>query len=286
MSATPASPIHVVAGALVDERGRVLIAQRPEGKAHAGRWEFPGGKKLAHETPRDALNRELLEEIGVQVARARPLMTVTHRYSADSPAVLIDCWVVEQWRGEISSLDGQQLRWCERDELATADILEADRPIVVALRLPGMLVRVDDPETLARRLPGPRGRERAAWIVPALPRDERVVERLRAHGDHVYLLDPADDASAMAVNGTVTLLRDVARSSAAGRLHGRVVDSAGAARAAATAGADFLLVPDRALPTDELAGIASVGLPFYVNVAVPAGADAIPATGKLWWKTD
>lgn len=248
----------------------MLIAQRPVGKAFAGRWEFPGGKKLAHETPRDALNRELLEELGVQVARARPLMVVTHRYSVDAPAVLIDCWIVEQWRGEPASLDGQQLRWCEREELATADILEADRPLVTALRLPGTFVRVDDPETLSQRLPGPRGRDRAAWIVPALPRDARLVARLRDHGDHVFVLD-ADGISLLAAE-------------AAAPLRGRVVRSAVEARAAADAGTDFLLVPERSLSSTEMRGIAAAQLPYFVNVAMPAVADEVAPTGKLWWK--
>lgn len=275
---------YVVAGALVDPRGRVLIAQRPPGKALAGRWEFPGGKKLAHETPRDALNRELLEELGIQVSRARPLLVVRHRYAPDAPPVLIDCWVVEQWRGEIAALDGQQLRWCERDELSDADILEADRPIVTALRLPGTFVRVDDPETLVERIPGARGRERAAWLVPALPRDASVVRRLREHGDHLYVLDP--HAPPEGGNGRVYSPSHAAAAQPAGarELLGRVVHSAAQARQAAAAGVDFVLVPDRGLAPDEMAGIADAGLPWYVNVVAPARPDALPATGKLWWK--
>jgi mutator protein MutT len=277
------TPTYVVAGALLDPRGRVLIAQRPPGKALAGRWEFPGGKKLPHETPRDALNRELLEELGIQVSRARPLLVVRHRYSADAPPVLIDCWVVEQWRGEVVPLDGQQLRWCEREELPDADILEADRPIVTALRLPGTFVRVDDPETLVERIPGARGRDRAAWIVPALPHDASVVRRLREHGDHLYVLDP--HAPPEGGNGRVySTPRPAAGRAGPRELLGRIVHTATEARAAATAGADFLLVPDRSLAADEMAGIADTGLPWYVNLVAPARADAVPATGKLWWK--
>jgi 8-oxo-dGTP diphosphatase len=281
---TSETPTYVVAGALLDPRGRVLIAQRPPGKALAGRWEFPGGKKLAHETPRDALNRELLEELGIQVSRARQLLVVRHRYAPDVPPVLIDCWVVEQWRGQVAPLDGQQLRWCERDELAEADILEADRPIVTALRLPATFVRVDDPDTLVERIPGARGRERAAWIVPALPRDAGVVRRLREHGDHLYVLDP--HAPPAGANGRVHSTPHVGVPHARdGReLAGCLVHTAAQARAAAAAGADFLLVPERDVAAAESAGIAAVGLPWYVNVATPARTDAVPATGKLWWK--
>lgn len=284
MTATGASdaPLHVVAGALVDGSGRVLIAERPAGKAFAGRWEFPGGKKLPHETPRDALNRELLEELGIQVARARPLISVTHRYAPGERAVLIDCWRVDQWRGEIASLDGQRLRWCEREELPRADILEADRPIVTALRLPGGFFRVDDPDALAARIPGPRGRERAAWIVSAPPRDAKVVARLRAFGDHVYLLDPAGPPDG--VDGRVLSSPPAARSAADDGLVGVLVGSAQEARAAAAAGADFLLVPDRAVAEAEDPALAGVGLPYYVNVAQAATGGASAATGTLWWK--
>jgi mutator protein MutT len=277
------TPIYVVAGALVDGRGRVLIAQRPEGKALAGRWEFPGGKKLAHETPRDALNRELLEEIGIQVARARPLIEVRHRYSPDAPPVLIDCWLVEQWRGEIASLDGQALRWCEREALPDADILEADRAIVTALRLPPTFVRVDDPDSLEQRIPTARGRERAAWIVPAMPRDPSITRRLRDHGDHVYVLDP--QALPEGASGRIHSGRHLEWRVAGSReLAGQVVHSGAQAHAAVADGVDFLLVPDRALPDEEMAVIAGCGLPYYVNVAAPAGPEALPATGKLWWK--
>jgi 8-oxo-dGTP diphosphatase len=278
------TPTYVVAGALIDPRGRVLIAQRPPGKALAGRWEFPGGKRLPHETPRDALNRELLEELGIQVSGARHLLAVRHRYSPDVPPVLIDCWLVEQWRGEVAALDGQQLRWCERDELADADILEADRPIVTALRLPGTFVRVADPDALVERIPGARGRERAAWLVPSLPNDASVVRRLREHGDHLYVLDP--HAPPAGGNGRVYSTPRTAATHAAsgGELVGRIVHAAAEAREAAFAGADFLLVPDRGLAPAEMAGIADAGLPWYVNVAVPARADTAPATGKLWWK--
>lgn len=285
-------PVHVVAGALIDPRGRVLIAQRPPGKAHAGRWEFPGGKKLAFETPRDALNRELLEELGIQVAGARPLLAVTHRYAADSPPVLIDCWTVEAWRGEIAALDGQALRWCERDQLAHADILEADRPIVTALRLPATFVREDEPAKLARRVPGPRGRERVAWLVPALP-EPALAQRLRAHGDAFFLLDVAAGsavgepaAASGAANGDALQSPPGGPVAPVAPLRGRVIESAAQAHAARSAGADFLLVPDRSFPDAELAAVAAVGLPFYLNLALAAATrtrPAIAATGRLWW---
>lgn len=133
--------IHVVAGAVTDGRGRVLIAQRPAGKHLAGRWEFPGGKLEPGETRVQGLARELREELGIEIVGSpRPLMRVRHAYPFG--AVLIDMWVVSRYRGEPTGLDGQQLRWCSQHELATARLLPADRPIVKVLRLPERLRRI------------------------------------------------------------------------------------------------------------------------------------------------
>jgi mutator protein MutT len=135
--------IHVAAGVLVDRRGRVLIAQRPPGKHLAGRWEFPGGKLEPGESAREGLRRELEEEIGVAIEQPRPLLRLRHRY--DYGQVLLDVWVVRRYRGEPRGLDGQALRWCPRAELADADLLPADRPIMNALWLPERLTRCASP---------------------------------------------------------------------------------------------------------------------------------------------
>lgn len=125
------SEISVVAGALYDAQGRILIAQRPAGKALAGRWEFPGGKVHDGEAPLAALVRELHEELGVAVHRAERLM----RYTVEYPERLItlDMWIVGAWSGSPRGLDGQALKWVEPAKLGDEDILEADQPIVAAL---------------------------------------------------------------------------------------------------------------------------------------------------------
>jgi mutator protein MutT len=126
--------VHVAVAVVIDRRGRVLIAERPPGKHLAGAWEFPGGKIEPGETPRQGLARELEEEIGIIIEHPRPLMRLRHVYPTG--AVLLDVWVVRRYRGEPRSLDGQRLRWCDREALRNAELLPADRPIVAALRLP------------------------------------------------------------------------------------------------------------------------------------------------------
>ncbi len=123
--------ILVVAAALYDAAGRVLIAQRPPGKHMAGRWEFPGGKVRAGEAERDALGRELAEELGIEVHAAEPLMRLTHAYA--DREVELSLWIVERYRGEPAALDGQALKWVAPSQLPREDILEADRPFVAAL---------------------------------------------------------------------------------------------------------------------------------------------------------
>jgi 8-oxo-dGTP diphosphatase len=124
--------IHVVAGALFDEQGRILIAQRPPGKHMEGGWEFPGGKVEAGEQPLDGLKRELREEIGVEVLDAEPLIAYEHEYP--HRRVLLDLWLVSLYTGEPSSLEGQPLQWVLVDELEAVGLLEADRPMIPALR--------------------------------------------------------------------------------------------------------------------------------------------------------
>ena len=121
----------VVAAAIFDAAGKVLIAERPSGKHMAGRWEFPGGKVAAGESERAALSRELEEELGIQVTGASSLMRLTHRYPDRD--VELSLWVVESYQGEPRPLDGQRLKWVERSQLGREDILEADRPFVAAL---------------------------------------------------------------------------------------------------------------------------------------------------------
>jgi 8-oxo-dGTP diphosphatase len=124
--------IRVVAAALYDGAGRVLIAQRPVGKHMAGRWEFPGGKIAPGESEEQALARELEEELGVQFRGGRPLMALDHEY--DDYRVELAMWVVDGYDGDPRGLDGQSLKWVEPAVLLEEDMLDADRPFIEALQ--------------------------------------------------------------------------------------------------------------------------------------------------------
>jgi 8-oxo-dGTP diphosphatase len=124
--------IRVVAAALYDNDGRVLIAQRPPGRHMAGRWEFPGGKIDDGESEQAALSRELSEELGITVGSAHPLLTIRHDYVDRSVELVM--WIVEDYVGEPRSLDGQQLKWVPPARLLEEDVLEADRPFIEALQ--------------------------------------------------------------------------------------------------------------------------------------------------------
>jgi len=132
--------IHVVAGAVIDATGRVLIAQRPPGKHLAGGWEFPGGKLELGEARATGLARELREELGIAIRNPRPLIRVYHTYPYGE--VLIDMWVVKSYSGSPRGLDGQALEWLSQENLEKAELLPADGPIVRALRLPERLTHL------------------------------------------------------------------------------------------------------------------------------------------------
>jgi 8-oxo-dGTP diphosphatase len=121
----------VVAGALFNASGCVLIAQRPRGKHMAGGWEFPGGKLESGEDRFAGLRRELIEELGVEVVRAEPLIAYEHRFA--DRVVFLDLWWIEEYLGVPKSLDTQALRWVPLADLEKAGLLEADRPMIPVL---------------------------------------------------------------------------------------------------------------------------------------------------------
>ena len=129
-----ARALHIAVGVLRRNDGQVLIAQRQAGKPGAGQWEFPGGKRDPGETLRQALDRELHEELGVAVQAATPLIRLRHQYP--DRHVLLDTWRVDAWQGDPVGCEGQPVRWVPVEALPTIGLLAADAPIVQALQLP------------------------------------------------------------------------------------------------------------------------------------------------------
>lgn len=127
------SSVLVSACALVDVDGRVLIAQRPQGKAMAGLWEFPGGKVEAGETPEASLVRELKEELGIDTAASclAPLTFVSHAY--DDFHIVMLLFVCRQWKGTPHGHEGQALKWVQPVNLTQYPMPKADIPLIPAL---------------------------------------------------------------------------------------------------------------------------------------------------------
>ncbi len=122
--------VLVAAVALVDADGRVLIAKRPEGKAMAGMWEFPGGKVETGERPELALIRELKEELGIDVTEAclAPLTFASHAY--EKFHLLMPLYVCRRWKGMVSALEGQELKWVKPNRLREHPMPPADLPLI------------------------------------------------------------------------------------------------------------------------------------------------------------
>jgi 8-oxo-dGTP diphosphatase len=123
---------HVAAGILRDAAGLVLITERLCDGPYNGLWEFPGGKIRNGETPGDALWRELHEELGIDAVSLEPFMRLSHTYPDRS--VELEFFLVNEWRGEPSGLEGQRIRWVPITELDIDELLPADGPLVAALQ--------------------------------------------------------------------------------------------------------------------------------------------------------
>ncbi|MCB9957020.1 MAG: (deoxy)nucleoside triphosphate pyrophosphohydrolase [Rhodospirillaceae bacterium] len=126
--------VLVVAVALVDADGRVLLARRPPGKAMAGLWEFPGGKVGEGETPEAALIRELREELGIDTEESclAPLTFASHAY--DGFHLLMPLYVCRTWRGTPHPHEGQELAWVRAPALRDYPMPPADKPLIPVLR--------------------------------------------------------------------------------------------------------------------------------------------------------
>jgi 8-oxo-dGTP diphosphatase len=143
----------VAVGVIRDQQDRFLIARRPDHLHQGGLWEFPGGKVASGESVEDALGRELHEELGITVSRARRLIGVQHDYG--DKRVHLDVWLVEAFTGRAHGREGQPICWVPRAELIDYSFPDANRAILNCLRLPTRYLvtgAFDDLRDLQRRL--------------------------------------------------------------------------------------------------------------------------------------
>ncbi|WOI52457.1 (deoxy)nucleoside triphosphate pyrophosphohydrolase [Parvularcula sp. LCG005] len=124
----------VSAVALIDQDGRVLMATRPEGRHHAGLWEFPGGKVEDGETPEAALVRELEEELGIRTQESclGPFSFGTE--ARENNSLLMTVFLCRKWQGIPMAKEGQTLKWVRPEQLIGLDMPPVDRPIAAQLR--------------------------------------------------------------------------------------------------------------------------------------------------------
>lgn len=135
--------LHVVAAAIIDGCGNVLIARRPPHLHQGDLWEFPGGKVEQGESSRTALSRELEEELGIHVVSARPLVRVPYRYP--DRAVFLDVWLVDGFTGQPHGREGQPIRWVSQEYLSGYSFPAANSRIITALSLPDRYLITPEP---------------------------------------------------------------------------------------------------------------------------------------------
>ena len=264
--------IEVVAAVLQRDDGSFLLAQRPSNKVYAGYWEFPGGKLERDESPLAALERELHEELGIDVQRAYPW--ITRDYDYEHAAVRLRFYRVTDWHGELHGRENQRFEWQRIDALTVSPLLPANGPILRALALPTVYgisnaaaVGVD---AFLRNLED------------ALGRGLRLVQiREKALADNA-LLDLASRAAALAhAHGAALLLNGpptLARRAGADGVHltaAKLMDS--------RSRPDCELVGASCHDERELAHAAALGLDFVV--VGPVGQTASHAGAPvLGWK--
>jgi len=193
--------VEVAAAVIERPDGAFLMASRPPGKVYAGWWEFPGGKVEPGESARQALDRELREELGIEVEQAWPWLN--RAYSYPHADVMLRFFRVTRWRGEPHPHEGQLFDWTHADAPTVTPILPANGPILKGLRLP-LEYAISDaaklgPETFLKRLEQrlASGLKLVQWREKGAPADllEQVAARCKAAGAVLMCNGDADLAA-------------------------------------------------------------------------------------------
>lgn len=137
--------IDVSVGIIINKSGQVLLSKRSKHVHQGNLWEFPGGKQISGEDSKSALFREIFEELGLQVLKARPFIKLHHSYP-EQPTTL-NVWLVTEWEGIPHSKEGQPVKWVDKEKLSKFDFPPANKTIISALQLPQLYLIS----------PGPRG---------------------------------------------------------------------------------------------------------------------------------
>lgn len=269
LAADAAKVIEVAAAVIENPDGTFLMARRPQGKAYAGWWEFPGGKVEAGETARHALDRELREELGIEVIAAWPWLKRAFVYP--HAHVMLRFFRVSAWRGIPHPHEGQVLAWCHARAPEVEPILPANGPILKALRLP-LEYAISDAEKLGvetflerleRRLAGGLRlvQLREKFLAPEAFRAfaGEVAARCRAHGADLMLNADADLAATLGCGlhlNSSQLMRLEARPDVA--LLGASCHGPEELARAAALGVDFVVLSP-VLPTPSHPGAETIG---------------------------
>jgi len=254
----------VVAAAVSDDSGRLLIARRPADTHQGGKWEFPGGKVEEGETPLDALARELHEELGIRARTFDPLITVLHDYP--DQRVRLEVWRVVSFDGAATGLEGQEVRWVTTKDLRAYEFPDANLPVLAALGLPDRYLITPDPEGDAdeflRKLKRALGRGVSLIQFRATNREQAEYEALAVEvvqicrSANARLLLNANPARALALGADGVhlnarrLQQYRTRPLPRGMIVGASCHDTAELRLAASCGADFaVLSPVRATPS-------------------------------------
>ncbi len=252
--------------------GTFLLSSRPEGKPYPGYWEFPGGKLEPGETVRDALVRELIEELNVTITGATPWFTFIMRYT--HATVRLHCWRVQAWEGEMHGREGQYFEWQRIEALTVSPTLPGCVPIFKALSLPTTYAISDAHEEGIESYLAKLERQLAGGLRLVQVREKKMNDEKRG----VFVRRVVSLAHAAGARVLVNADADLARITGADGVH-----LTGAQLASCRERPPFPLVAASTHSRTEIDRAGELGLDFVVLGPVKA-TRSHPAVSPLGWK--